>query len=63
LIAEETVDSEAFESLFSDLPKKEDLHGLPPRRHRPEGGEPVTAPVPAVKPEGKPKSSPAPNPA
>ena len=63
LIAEETVDSEAFESLFSDLPPKEDLHGLPPRRHRPEGGETAPAPVPAVKPEGKPKSSPAPNPA
>jgi cell division protease FtsH len=63
LIAEETVDSEAFETLFSDLPKKEDLHGLPPRRHRPEGGEPAAAPLPAPKPEGKPKSSPAPNPA
>src|SRR5919107_623835 len=37
LIAEETVDSEGFESLFSDLPKKEDIHGLPPRRHRAEG--------------------------
>jgi cell division protease FtsH len=63
LIAEETVDSEAFETIFSDLPKKEDLHGLPPRRHRPEGGEPAIAPLPAPKPEGKPKSSPAPNPA
>ncbi|HET9853109.1 MAG TPA: AAA family ATPase, partial [Candidatus Limnocylindrales bacterium] len=63
LIAEETVDSAAFESLFSDLPPKEDLHGLPPRKHRPEGGAPAAAPVPAVKPEGKPKSSPAPNPA
>ena len=36
LIAEETVDHEAFETLFSDLPPKEDLHGLPPRRARPE---------------------------
>jgi cell division protease FtsH len=62
LIAEETVDHEAFETLFSDLPPKEDLHGLPPRRHRKEG-EPTEAPTPAVKPEGKPKSSPAPHPA
>jgi cell division protease FtsH len=63
LIAEETVDTEAFETLFSDLPPKENLHGLPPRKHRPEGGEPVIAPVPAAKPGGKPKSSPAPHPA
>ena len=63
LIAEETVDHDAFETLFSDLPPKQDLHGLPPRKHRPEGGEPVATPVPAAKPEGKPKSSPAPNPA
>src|SRR5688500_1742534 len=62
LIAEETVDREAFESLFSDLPPKEDLHGLPPRRQRKEG-EPTEAPTPVLKPEGKPKSSPAPNPA
>ncbi len=62
LIAEETVDHEAFETLFSDLPPKQDLHGLPPRKHRPEGGEPTPDPVP-VKPAGKPKSSPAPNPA
>jgi cell division protease FtsH len=29
LVAEETVDSDAFEALFSDLPPKEDLHGIP----------------------------------
>src|SRR5712671_3530645 len=29
LIAEETVDSAAFESLFSDLPAKENIHGMP----------------------------------
>ena len=29
LVAEETVDSEAFESLFSDMPPKEELHGIP----------------------------------
>ena len=62
LIAEETVDSEAFETIFADLPPKEDIHGLPPRRHRQEG-EPVEAPAPALKPEAKPKSSPAPHPA
>ncbi|HUG30394.1 MAG TPA: ATP-dependent zinc metalloprotease FtsH [Candidatus Limnocylindria bacterium] len=62
LIAEETVDREGFEALFSDLPPKEDLHGLPARHHRPddEAGE---TPTPAVKPGAKPKSSPAPNPA
>ena len=29
LVAEETVDAEAFEALFSDLPPKENLHGMP----------------------------------
>src|SRR3954466_10497750 len=29
LIAQETVDSEEFEKLFSDLPPKENLHGVP----------------------------------
>jgi cell division protease FtsH len=29
LVAEETVDSEGFEALFSDLPPKEDVHGIP----------------------------------
>jgi cell division protease FtsH len=29
LVAEETVDSEGFEALFSDLPPKEDAHGIP----------------------------------
>jgi cell division protease FtsH len=29
LVAEETVDAEAFEALFSDLPPKEDPHGVP----------------------------------
>ncbi len=62
LIAEETVDREGFEALFSDLPPKEDLHGLPPRQHRPEGGTPVEVPT-AVKAGPKPKSNPAPNPA
>ena len=29
LVAEETVDAEGFEELFSDLPPKEDMHGIP----------------------------------
>jgi cell division protease FtsH len=29
LVAEETVDADAFETLFSDLPPKEDIHGTP----------------------------------
>ena len=29
LVAEETVDAEGFEALFSDLPAKENLHGMP----------------------------------
>jgi cell division protease FtsH len=63
LIAEETVDSEAFETLFSDLPPKEDLHGLPPRRHEPPAPTSPAGVMPKVKAEVKPKSSPAPNPA
>ncbi len=61
LIAEETVDREGFEALFSDLPPKEDLHGLPARPRRPEGSAPESS-KPAPK-AAKPKSSPAPNPA
>jgi cell division protease FtsH len=61
LIEEETVDSEEFEKLFSDLPPKEALHGLPPR---PKGGTPV-APLPDAEAAatGHPAASPAPNPA
>jgi cell division protease FtsH len=29
LVAEETVDADAFEALFSDLPAKENIHGMP----------------------------------
>ena len=29
LVAEETVDADGFEALFSDLPPKEDIHGIP----------------------------------
>jgi len=63
LIAEETVDSTAFETIFSDLPPKEDLHGLPPRRHEPPAPNSTAELLPKPKAEPKPKSSPAPNPA
>jgi cell division protease FtsH len=63
LIAEETVDTEAFESLFSDLPPKQDLHGLPPRRHEPPVEEAPTGLGTKPEPQPKPKSSPAPHPA
>src|SRR4051812_34105994 len=63
LIAEETVDSEGFESLFADLPPKQDLHGLPPRRHEPPVEEAPTGLGTKPEPQPKPKSSPAPHPA
>jgi len=63
LIAEETVDSTAFETIFSDLPPKEDLHGLPPRRHELPAPTTTAELLPKPKAEPKPKSSPAPNPA
>jgi cell division protease FtsH len=59
LIAEETVDAEAFESLFSDLPPKENLHG-PARRPRVVG---PGQPTPGVdEPSHGPTPSPNPNP-
>ena len=55
LIAEETVDSEEFEKLFSDLPPKENLHGAPPRIIEPgtEGGATPgsSAPQPSPNPQ------------
>jgi len=57
LIAEETVDAEAFESLFSDLPPKENIHG-PSRRPRVVG---PGQPTPGVDEPG-PAPSPSPNP-
>jgi len=61
LIAEETVDAAEFETLFSDLPPKEDLHGLPKQRPQPPA-TPLVDEAPA-KPQAKPKTTPAPNPA
>jgi cell division protease FtsH len=60
LIAEETVEGDEFESLFSDLPPKEDLHGALPQGFTP--GAPMAdhpAPTPNVAP---PSTSPSPNP-
>ncbi|HEU4598518.1 MAG TPA: ATP-dependent zinc metalloprotease FtsH [Solirubrobacterales bacterium] len=45
LIAEETVDSEGFESLFRDLPPKQDPHGEPPKLS-PLPKQPLPAPAP-----------------
>jgi len=55
LVAEETVDSEGFEALFSDLPPKENTHGAPPRIVAPgtDGGTtvgPVPQPTPSPHP-------------
>ncbi|HEX9550413.1 MAG TPA: ATP-dependent zinc metalloprotease FtsH [Candidatus Limnocylindrales bacterium] len=65
LIAEETVDGQGFESLFADLPPKETLHGLGPRRPEPPA-TPTTPAAPAdapPKPDVPPSKAPAPNPA
>ncbi|TAL12335.1 MAG: ATP-dependent zinc metalloprotease FtsH [Chloroflexota bacterium] len=64
LIAEETVDADAFETLFADLPPKEPLHGLPPRSHGSPGAPGADAPTdrPSER-DVPPASAPAPNPA
>ncbi|HEY3522924.1 MAG TPA: ATP-dependent zinc metalloprotease FtsH [Candidatus Limnocylindrales bacterium] len=61
LIAEETVDGEEFEKLFSDLPPKENLHGAPPRIVAPgtEGGTSPGPMAPQPTPQPQPKPSPA----
>ena len=48
LVAEETVDAEEFEKLFSDLPPKEDTHGVRPQIVGP--GQPTPAPAPNPQP-------------
>jgi cell division protease FtsH len=58
LVAEETVDAEEFEKLFSDLPPKEDLHGGVPRLVG--SPEPPAAPPAAA---GTPSHNPSPSPA
>jgi cell division protease FtsH len=56
LIAEETVDAEEFEKLFSDLPPKENLHGLPPRVIAPgtDGGTTLGPSAPQPNPSPQP---------
>jgi cell division protease FtsH len=56
LVAEETVDSEEFEKLFSDLPPKENLHGATPIL---PGGKPAEG---TEKPGTAPGTAPAPAP-
>jgi cell division protease FtsH len=63
LIAEETVERDAYEALFSDLPPKENIHGLTPRRHEAPPAEEPAAHGSKPEPQPKPTSSPAPNPA
>ena len=67
LIAEETVDTEEFEKLFSDLPPKENLHGI---SLLPKAGSstfsnpaapPTAAPPTAAPPTAAPKPSPSPS--
>ena len=46
LVAEETVDSDEFEKLFSDIPPKENLHGIAPRIVAPGAPTPTPTPIP-----------------
>ena len=48
LVAEETVDAEEFEKLFSDLPPKENTHAVRPQIIGP--GQPTPAPAPNPQP-------------
>jgi cell division protease FtsH len=59
LIAEETVDSVAFESIFSDLPPKEDVHGSVPKL-RGSPPEPDVEPGPSGQPSPNPNPNPSP---
>src|SRR3954447_5552505 len=47
LVAEETVDTEEFEKLFTDIPPKENLHGTAPRIVAPGAPTPTPVPEPA----------------
>ena len=58
LIAEETVESEEFEKLFSDLPPKENMHGVTLAGPMPGPSSPAS-PSPSVPP---PAAAPSPNP-
>ena len=60
LVADETVDSEEFEKLFSDLPPKATLHGMP--RIIAPGTSGGTSPGPTA-PQPAPSPNPNPSPA
>jgi len=51
LIAEETVDAEEFERLFSDLPPKQNIHGPAPRPAVVGPGQPTPGPAPQPNPQ------------
>jgi hypothetical protein len=50
LVAEETVDSEGFESLFSDLPPKNPVRETPPEVVGPNQPTPGAQPAPSPSP-------------
>ncbi|MEO8230301.1 MAG: cell division protein FtsH, partial [Chloroflexota bacterium] len=50
LVAEETVDGPDFEALFSDLPPKENTHGISPGIVAPGVTDPGPTPTPAPNP-------------
>ena len=56
LIAEETVDAEAFEQMFADLPPKPEIHGSP----TPSGSAPVATSGPGAGGSSSPNPSPSP---
>ena len=55
LIAEETVDAEGFESLFEDVPAKQNLHGILMASDSGSFGAPTKGP--SAPPAGSPRSS------
>jgi cell division protease FtsH len=62
LIAEETVDAEEFETLFSDLPPKENIHGMAMASVGGFFTPGATAPAPpAAPPAGAPSPNPSPS--
>jgi cell division protease FtsH len=60
LIAEETVEGEAFEGLFADLPSKENLHGITPQGLAAGVSKPQ-APAPKAPPAAAPSPNPSPS--
>ncbi len=58
LVAEETVDADEFEKMFSDLPPKNDVHAGPPKPA--ETAPPVAAATPTPTPAPTPNPNPSP---